>query len=90
MAERLIKQVLQVAHHRNGIAGAPFYVVRFTAAEDKRPMVGIVFEEPANVAVLDTALLAQGVITFGDNSWRGDQYAPELRAAIARYEKGRA
>ena len=51
--------------------------------------VGIVFDEPAHCAVLDVAKLAAGDIAFGSNSWRGDEYEPELRRAIATTnEKG--
>ena len=33
--------------------------------------------------MLDVAKLAAGDIAFGSNSWRGDQYEPDLRKAIA-------
>lgn len=33
--------------------------------------------------VLDVAKLAEGDIAFGSNSWRGDDYEPDLRRAIA-------
>lgn len=48
-------------------------------------MLGVVFDEPGSVAVLDVALLSDPEIgvAFGANSWRGDQYEAELRAAIA-------
>jgi hypothetical protein len=79
-----------VAHHRNGIGGEPFDVVLFTDPE-QGPMVAIVFgapdedvEAPFNprVAVLQREMLTQGNVTFGENSWRGDQYADRLYAAI--------
>lgn len=75
-----------VAHHRNGVAGLPFCVVTFTS--EGRRMVGIVFEttEPKPIAdfptaVFDRELLGQGVITFGQNSFRGDVYDAALRQA---------
>jgi len=79
-------KILEVAHHRNGIAGGPFYVVRFK--NDDQTMVGIVFEASGHVAVLDIDLLHQGVIAFSENSWRGDEFEPCLRRAIERYDKG--
>jgi hypothetical protein len=45
-------------------------------------MIGIVFADERYVAVFDRDLLAQDEITFGVNSWRGDDYEPELRRAI--------
>lgn len=71
----------QIEHHRNGICGAPFYVVLFRD-DDAGRMVGIVFEKASHVAVLNLEKLAQGNIAFGDNSWRGDHYEPHLRSAI--------
>ena len=73
-----------IAHHRNGIDGAPFYVVAF--CEHRVRMVGVVFEAPGHVAVFEQGPLAQGVIGFGVNSWRGDVYEPALRQAIADWE----
>jgi hypothetical protein len=77
-------KIIEIAHHRNGIAGAPFNVILFkeqgTRAGRK---LAIVFAEPAHCAVLDVARLAKGDIAFGSNSWRGDQYEPRLRDAIA-------
>lgn len=76
-------KIITIAHHRNGIDGAPFDVALF---EDPGPegsrKVAILFHEPHYCAVLDVAKLAQGDIAFGSNSWRGDQYEPELRKAI--------
>jgi hypothetical protein len=72
-----------VHYHRNGTGGEPFHVVMFT--DDNRNMVGIVFDEPGRVAVIDRDLIAT-TAEFGVNSWRGDHYENELRDAIAEYE----
>jgi hypothetical protein len=76
--------IIAIAHHRNGICGAPFAVVLF---EDGGPegsrKIGILFDEPYHCAVLDVAKLAAGDIAFLSNSWRGDQFEPHLRAALA-------
>ena len=78
--------IIAIAHHRNGICGAPFGVVLF---EDSGPegsrKVGIVFDEPHHCAVLDVARLTAGDIRFGSNSWRGDNYEPSLREAVRHF-----
>lgn len=75
----------KIAYHRNGVAGEPFKAVVFQY--DGKKMIGIRFEDGApdsigfsnpRCAVFDLELLAQGVIEFGENSWRGDQFADEL------------
>lgn len=75
----------QVQAHRNGICGAPFHVLIFRDPNEGR-MLGIVFDEKFHVAVFNLDKLALGNIAFGENSWRGDQYEPHLREAIAEHE----
>ena len=76
-------KILNSAHHRNGIYGAPFEVALF---EDQGPeasrKVAILFPEPGYCAVLDLAKLAVGDIAFSSNSWRGDVFESPLRQAI--------
>ena len=97
-----VKTIHDVAYHRNGVGGEPFYVVTFTDDENGA-MIGTVFgyvpkidrpynlgyEEPFNpqVAVLSLGILAEGNIKFGQNSWRGDQYAEALYQAIDAYSE---
>uniref|UniRef100_A0A6M3XZS3 Uncharacterized protein n=1 Tax=viral metagenome TaxID=1070528 RepID=A0A6M3XZS3_9ZZZZ len=81
----------EVAYHRNGIGGDGFHVVRFTTTDDAdtrgRDMLAVLFDGPGEVAVLDIGLLADGVIAFAQNSWRGaDYYGPALRRAIKDLE----
>ena len=88
--EKLIKKVTQISHHRNGISGAPFYAVLFESTSGEK-FVATVFDEPYSVAVLrvpDLSDIDKGV-TFGINSWRGDNYEPELRSAIKKWEDKR-
>lgn len=92
--KRLISKIEEVVYHRNGICGTPFHVVTFRQFEDPKltpdeqpKMVAIVFEGRGQVAVFNRELLGRGVIEFGlmedgGNSWRGDQFESELRAAI--------
>jgi hypothetical protein len=81
-------KIIDTAHHRNGISGAPFDVALF---EDHGPeggrKVAILFEEPHTCAVLDVDKLAQGDIAFGSNSWRGDRYEPNLRKGIVKRQR---
>jgi hypothetical protein len=76
-------KIIAIAHHRNGISGAPFDVVLF---EDAGPeggrKVAILFKGDSFCAVLDLAKLAAGDIEFGSNSWRGDKFEQSLRKAI--------
>lgn len=48
-------------------------------------MVASVFDEPGHVAVFAVGKLSEPDVgvAFGENSYRGDRYEPELRAAIA-------
>jgi hypothetical protein len=71
----------RTAYHRNGICGAPFHTILFHDPDVGR-MVGIVFDEPYHVAVVNIDKLFLGDIAFGSNSWRGDHYEPMLRAVI--------
>ena len=92
--DKQVRKVIKVSSHRNGMSGAPFHVVLFESGghrkKDRTRMVGIVFEDALYCAVLDVGLLAEGTIEFLKNSWRGDNFEPELRAAIAEYENGRS
>ncbi|MEZ6129169.1 MAG: hypothetical protein R3C59_10845 [Planctomycetaceae bacterium] len=83
-----IQSIIDTAFHRNGISGAPFHVVLFEDIGDEASRkVGIVFDSLSHVAVLDVDLLAEGIITFGQNSWRGDVFEPELRQHIDHWRK---
>lgn len=76
-----ITKILKKAVHRNGVAGAPFTVVLFEdeTEGEKSTKIAILFREKGHVAVFDKKLLAQGIIEFGKNSWRGDRYEDALR-----------
>jgi len=76
-------KIIEIAHHRNGVGGAPFHVVLFEDdGEEGSRKVAIVFDEPGSCAVLDVAKLTRAEIRFGKNSWRGDVYEHELRECI--------
>lgn len=82
-------KILEVAYHRNGVCGNGFSVVLFDflagGETSPRKMVGIVFEERGNCAVLDANETAKGNIAFANgNSWRGDHFEADLREAIEK------
>jgi hypothetical protein len=75
--------IIDWAHHRNGICGAPFHVVLFDDMGDENTRkAGILFEQAHHCAVLDVAKLAAGNVAFGFNSYRGDVFEQPLRKAI--------
>ena len=76
--------VKEIEYHRNGVGGAPFYVVLFRDETEEKNMMGVVFDDEYHVAVFDINQLAEGNIRFGENSWRGDSYESPLRQAIAQ------
>jgi hypothetical protein len=94
-------QILEIASHRNGIGGEPFYAVRFREKRGGPVMLGVVFGgewgeddrfptfkagEPIRVAVFDAAMAAV-TVAFTVNSWRGDVFADDLYAAITEWER---
>lgn len=88
MSDPKIK-IVEIARHRNGVCGAPFWAVLFDDAEHGR-MVATVFDtgndtakDNGYCAVYSVAELAAGNIAFAmGNSWRGDHYEHLLRRAI--------
>jgi hypothetical protein len=95
--------VARVESHRNGVSGASFYAVTFIHRDEDeiRWMLATVFPPRSNdgevdwtdlseprVAVFDLDQLP--LIAFGENSWRGDVFAPALYRAIEEYEAVRA
>ena len=72
----------KISHHRNGVCGNPFSVgiVKKSLENQKEQTFLIVqFDQSKeSTAVFDLDLLKQGIIEFGKNSWRGDQFADEF------------
>jgi hypothetical protein len=75
----------QIEYHRNGVTGEPFFAVLFN--DDGCDMFAAVFAEARRVAVVavDPLSTADGV-TFGVNSYRGDQFERFLRSEIAKID----
>src|SRR5438270_3935655 len=78
-------KVKQIAYHRNGTSGEGFHVVKFSSG--KQNMLATVFETHGRIAIFDIALLVQGNITPGENSWRAEDFEQDVRTAIAAYEQ---
>lgn len=77
--------IIDIAHHRNGIAGVPFHVVVFNDGESVK--IGVLFGTDNHCAVFDLAKLAAGDIRFGSNSYRGDDFESGLRMAVKHFYK---
>lgn len=93
-----ILAVHEVAHHRNGVDGCPFYVVTFTSRSSGDKCVGIVFCEDGDgdvmsrkverrIAVMGLDKLSRGVIAFQSNSYRGNVFKECLLKAIDQRNK---
>jgi len=81
-------KVTDIAYHRNGVRGNGFFVVTFINKDGNRNMhmVATIFEGIGDIAVLNVDLLAEGNIQFAENSWRGDNFEPELRSEIEKWK----
>lgn len=77
-------RVKSVARHRNGVSGEGFHVVLFQENDENpgRNFVGVVFGQKKQVAILDVNMAAAGNVRYAENSWRGDNFEDDLRAAI--------
>lgn len=73
-------QIVDMDHHRNGVAGMPFQVALVDDPTEGDTKLVIMFEQEGHTAVLSLDKLIQNEdIGFGSNSWRGDQYEAALR-----------
>lgn len=88
MKNQMNLKIESIEYHRNGVSGEGFYVVLFNDLEAKRKMIATIFSSTfekngeCRCAVYDLAMLAEGNIAFGENSWRGDQYFYALRPLL--------
>jgi len=83
-------QIRQIAHHRNGVAGEGFHAILFYPYRKPRElMLATLFQGRGRCAVIRLDLIEDHGVTFGENSWRGDDYEPALRAAVKDWEKTR-
>ena len=88
--KKLISKIVKIEYHRNGVSGEGFHIVNFKMRQDReyeRVMIAIVFHTPHHIAVFDFDKLKEGNFDWLANSWRGDDFEPELREAIRLYEE---
>jgi hypothetical protein len=79
-------QIVDVSYHRNGVAGLPFKVALVDDPEQSDVKLVIMFEAEGHTAVLSLDKLMEEDISFGSNSWRGDQYEEALRERLFEEE----
>jgi len=79
--------VQEIAYHRNGVAGYPFYAVRFRWSVDGKAenFLGTLFDGDGQCSVISLDRIAQHGVAFGPNSWRGDVVERRLRAAVKKW-----
>lgn len=82
--------IKEFSFHRNGICGEGFYIFKFYCKDTKQDMISVYFpydkDENPTVAVFNQKLLGDGVIAFGQNSWRGDHYCDQFEIFINWFE----
>ena len=73
-------EIMDAAHHRNGVAGMPFKVALVDDPDNDDVKLIVMFEKEGYTAVLSLQrIIDEEDISFGSNSWRGDQYEAVLR-----------
>ncbi len=82
------RTIIAIASHRNGVGGARFDVALFREGASRK--LGILFEAEGHCAVLDVDKLAAGDIAFGSNSWRAEDFEPDLRKAVRQHHDAKA
>lgn len=93
------KVVQTVSLHRNGVGGEPFYTgfvydpeldktLMFVHFPDYNDEGEVVKGDSIRTAVLCQQLAAEGEVSFGTNSWRGDHYHDVIVAEIIRKNRG--
>lgn len=80
-----VKEIVEIAFHRNGVGGTPFFAVRFKDGENCL-YLAILTHTYGECYVICTDLLESEGVGFGRNSWRGDAFEDELRPAILKWE----
>jgi hypothetical protein len=63
------------------VSGLPFQVA-IVKHEGEGTMLVVMFENEGHTAVFNLDKLAMGDISFGSNSYRGDQYEQVLRGEL--------
>jgi hypothetical protein len=78
-------EIRDVAYHRNGIAGLPFFVVLFNDTDEGMfNQVATIDEDGTDCRVINAGL----IVTAGEigtrhmNKWRGDYYLHKIKEAL--------
>ncbi len=81
-------EIRDVAYHRNGIAGLPFYAVLFNDTDAGMfNQVATIDEDGKDCRVINAGM----VVTAGEigtrhmNKWRGDRYLHEIKEAMREH-----
>ena len=84
---RIVKEILDVSFHRNGVSGKGFIAVLFTMYnEDGVFIASVPYDDYRGTTVFNVDKLAEGNIKFGEgeNSWRGDNIGYELKDVVQK------
>ena len=79
-------EIRDVAYHRNGVAGLPFYVVLFNDTDAGMfNQLATIDEDGEDCRVINAGLVvtASEIGTRHMNTWRGDRYLSQIHDAMA-------
>lgn len=79
-------EIREVAYHRNGIAGLPFYVVLFNDTDEGMfNQLATIDGDGKDCRVINMGIALHGRIgqVIGMNTWRGDRYLSHIHDAMA-------
>jgi len=80
-------EIREVARHRNGVAGLPFYVVLFNDTDAGMfNQLAMIDEDGKDCRVINAGLVVTGGHIgqqIGMNTWRGDCYLSDIHDAMA-------
>lgn len=79
-------EIRDVAYHRNGVAGLPFYVVLFNDTDAGMfNQVATIDEDGEDCRVINAGLVVTTGSAGGNhmNTWRGDRYLSQIHDAMA-------
>ena len=80
-------EIRDVAYHRNGITGLPFFVVLFNDPDEGMfNQVATIDEDGKDCRVINAGLVvtASEIGTRHMNKWRGDQYLSMIKEAMRK------
>lgn len=81
-------EIRDVAYHRNGVVGLPFYVVLFNDTDAGMfNQVATIDEDGEDCRVINAGLVvtASEIGTRHMNKWRGDRYLSQIKEAMQEH-----